>query len=130
MKTNRLLTILLILTLALSVTLLVGCGCEHANTEWQWDANSHKQVCTDCNKVLGTANSHDWSGVSCSVCQMGAEYAQGLEYELSSNGAYYTVTGKGTFTGEILLWRTCKTHCSQCILAKPNNYTNHLAKHN
>lgn len=102
MKTKRLLTISLLLCLVLSLALLAGCGCDHTNVAYQFDEYTHKLVCLDCDKVVELAQDHQWEGTYCSVCKMGEEYTQGLEYELSSNEAYYSVVGRGTFEGQIL----------------------------
>ncbi len=96
-KTQRLLTILLILTLAVSVCLLTACGCSHENTKWETTENYHKLVCADCGEFLSTSENHQWDGTNCTICDIGDGYSKGLTYELSSNGAYYTVTGAGTF---------------------------------
>ncbi len=99
MKTKNLLILLLIFTLTISVALLTGCGCKHENVVWQTDEYNHKQVCVDCDKVLGVSEAHDWAGTFCTVCDMGSEYSQGLEYQLSSNEAYFSVLGRGQWEG-------------------------------
>lgn len=103
MKTKRLLTILLLATLTVAICLLAGCGCKHENATYTpIDEYGHKVTCADCDKALGASEPHTWEGTYCSLCNYGSQYTQGLEYELSSNEAYYSVTGKGSFTGGVL----------------------------
>ena len=98
-KNQRLLTIILILTLAISLCLLAGCGCDHTTTAWYKTDTTHKLVCADCGVGLAESQNHEWEtdGINCTTCDIGEGYTTGLEYELSSNEAYFTLVGPGSF---------------------------------
>ena len=61
---------------------------------WYEDNTYHWHVCEKCGSA-DNKEEHDWVDDVCPVCKI-HKPSEGLEYELSSNGQYYSVTGIGT----------------------------------
>lgn len=64
--------------------------------EWTTDDTHHWHECEKCGFIDDKVE-HIWENDVCTVCKI-HKPSEGLEYELSSNGQYYSVSGIGTCT--------------------------------
>ena len=70
----------------------------HSFGEWVSEGkNTHIRTCSRCTKV--EREDHKITDNACTVCDFALQYTEGLEYQL--NGDYYSVTGRGTASGDI-----------------------------
>lgn len=62
---------------------------------WKFDEQTHWQECKNCAEKKDAA-AHSFSGDSCAVCGYTITYTENLDYELSGDGSYYIVSGRGS----------------------------------
>ena len=62
---------------------------------WKFDEQTHWQQCKNCGEKKDIA-AHSFSGDSCAVCDYTITYTENLDYDLSGNGSYYIVSGRGS----------------------------------
>ena len=87
------------------------CGYEAEEThtcvfkaEWEYDKDEHWHACETegCGKVSDKAK-HEYVNYVCKACGAEAQASEGLEYELSEDSAYYTVSGIGDCADSVLI---------------------------
>lgn len=61
---------------------------------WKFDEQTHWQECKNCAEKKNAA-AHSFSGDKCAVCDYTITYTENLDYELSGDGSYYIVSGRG-----------------------------------
>ena len=61
---------------------------------WKFDEQTHWQECKNCGEKKDAA-AHSFNGDKCAVCDYTITYTENLDYELSGDGSYYTVSGRG-----------------------------------
>ena len=61
---------------------------------WKFDDQTHWQQCKNCDYAENTT-SHTFNAGICTVCGYTITYTENLDYELSNDGNYYTVIGRG-----------------------------------
>ena len=61
---------------------------------WKFDDQTHWQQCKNCDYAENTT-SHTFNAGICTVCGYRITYTENLDYELSNDGNYYTVIGRG-----------------------------------
>ena len=68
----------------------------HVWSEWTADGGEHLRVCSVCGAEERSA--HTFEDGTCTVCGAAEHITEGLEFTLSKDGTYYTLTGSGTAT--------------------------------
>ena len=89
--------ILFLLFVIGSLMLQAACACAHNSVYGNWISNgdgTHSKVCTKCDKHIETEECNFYSD-ECKVCN-GADFSQGLEYQLVNNDTEYQVIGMGS----------------------------------